>query len=149
RQTSILPFARIVVPSLFQKLRCRDDRFHQTPERIPIRRQPDPNLVEGFLVRKQQAAPQSIREELATEVIDIIPLPLFAQILAQTLEPISVFSIGEGRTGLNGPSAEVLGPTFADRPEVLEDQADRIETAMAASAALVVAVPSEQLRQCQ
>src|SRR5207253_2643062 len=46
-------------------------------------------------------------------------------------------------------ASKIPGAMFADRAEVFEDEADGVETAMTAGAALVIAVPGEQLRQRQ
>src|SRR5262249_52299098 len=133
----ILLIRVLVLPPLVQKLRTRDDRFHQAAKRIPVRYQLAPHGVEGSLVGVDQTSPQTVGQELPTQVIDKVILPPVMEILAQSHQPGAVLAIGERRRGVHWPGAQVPGAAFADWSIVLEDEADRIKAAMAARAALV------------
>src|SRR5262249_5428685 len=135
RFSALLP-TRVVVPSFVQELRGRDDRLDQAAERVVVGRQSVPYLGERWLVRQQQAAPQGIRQQLATQVLDKIILSLVTQVRTQAFQAIALGSLGEGRKGLDRAPAQVLLPAFADRAEPFKDQADGIETVVAGGARL-------------
>src|SRR5262249_6859568 len=90
-----------------------------------------------------------IRKQLLAQVIDKIVLPSFAKVFAQTGEAFTLFAVGEGGTGLHWLAAQVFAAPLADGAVVLENQADRIEGAIAAGAGRVLAMASEELWQRQ
>lgn len=62
---TILLFPHVVAPPLVQKLRRRDNRVDQAVERILIRRQLGPHVIERFLIRRQQTATERVRKHLS------------------------------------------------------------------------------------
>src|SRR5579872_6223042 len=86
--------AWVVLAALVQKLRAGDDHLDQAAELILIGRKLNPHPVERLSVRRQQPAPQRVREQLSAQVLDVIVLPFIAQVLAQALQPVPLLAVG-------------------------------------------------------
>jgi hypothetical protein len=101
------------------------------------------------VVRRDQAAPEGVRQQLAGEVVDELGLATLGEIATQAVEAVSRAAVGERGAGLDGTAAQVAVAALADRAVALEGQADRVEPSVASRALLRLAVPGQELRQRQ
>ena len=79
----VLVLPAVAVHSLVQELRAGDDGFDQAAEAVAVGRQLRSHVVEGHVVREQQAAAQGVGQQLAAEVVDEFVLPALAQVRLQ------------------------------------------------------------------
>src|SRR5262245_5630752 len=141
--------SRVLLAALVQELRSGNDRLDKGPETIAVGSEFFAEGRHGGLVRRNQASPQRIREELAAEIIDELVLALLVQVAAQPVHSRSLAAVGKCRLVFDRPPAEVFFAPVADRSIPFEHEADRIETLVTPRAGLGIAVPGEQLRQRQ
>ena len=130
-----------------QELRAGDDRLDQAAESVAVGREPLPLSSIVSSSDGMQAASQRVGQQLAAEVVDKFVLPLFVEISAQAVEPVSLAAAGKRRPGVDRAAARSIVRDLADRAVALVRQPDRVEPLVAARAILVGAVAGQRLAQ--
>src|ERR1700722_10567332 len=98
---------RVVAAALVEELRAGDDRLDQDAETMAAGGEPLPHRRDRGIVRRDQAAPEGVRQQLAAEVVDELGLAPLGEIAAQAVEAVSRTPVGECGAGLDRAAAEV------------------------------------------
>src|SRR4051812_48108090 len=134
RRESCLPLRERILDLSGEELPAGDDGVDQREEAVVGRGQARPHLVHGAVVRGDEGAPQGVAEELATEVIEELGLPVRVQVVAQPLDAGALGAAREAGPRVHRPSAQVARAPLTDGPVALEGQTHGIEAGVAAGA---------------
>src|SRR4051812_12346420 len=97
-----------------QKLWAGHDGFDQRVETVPAGRQLRTHGLDRRVVRGHQCPAKAVGQQLATEVLDKVPLPVLVDVRFQAVEALSFRPAGEEGRAVDRAAAEVLFAQFAD-----------------------------------
>ena len=97
---------------LVPELRAGDDRLDQAAEAAAVGRQPRSHGVDRRVVRRDQAPPEGVGQQLAAEVVDELLAALRLEVGAEPLDARPLAAAGERRRGCRpaGRRGRLSGP---------------------------------------
>src|SRR4029077_17412363 len=112
---------------LVQELRAGDNRLDESLHPVAIGGKPGTHPLDHDLIRKHGASSKGVGEHFATEIVHEVLLTSPGKVGLQTFQAGAGAVVGEAHARLDGPTAKVDNPSFADGSIAFESQSERIE----------------------